>query len=63
MGLGLISMSWKLIALGVVSFPICSVIGHKVVEKNEIYSSEDRKYGLWPLRSAFTFTHRVWMGK
>ncbi len=46
----------RLLIASLLSFPILSVIGHKIIEKNEIVSAEDKKYGLCPIRGAFTFT-------
>lgn len=60
---GLITFNLWFILLSPFSFIILSGIGHKLIERNDVISEEDKKYGIWPLRAAFTFTHRVYLGK
>jgi hypothetical protein len=60
---GIISLDPLYVLICMLPFITLSVIGHKIIERNEIISSDDKKYGIWPLRAAFTFTHRVYAGK
>jgi hypothetical protein len=41
----ILTFEWRLLITSLLSFPTLSVIGHKIIEKNEIVSAEDKKYG------------------
>lgn len=61
--IGFITLNFYYVLISPFLFLLSSFIGHKLIEGNEMISSNDRQYGSWPAIAAFTFTHRVYMGK